>query len=355
MKESNIIGIDLAKNVFHICVMNKVGRVLKRKRLSRLHLLDYVVNHYQGTIAMEACSGAHYWARRFKAAGYEVKIIAAQFVKPFVKSNKNDEVDAEAICEAASRPQMRLVSMRDEEQQDVQNLHRMRERLVKQRTGVANEIRGFLQEYGIIVAKGISHVRNKLPGLIEEHGQKHSSLWKETFESLYEEFCWIDERIEHYSKQLCSIAKSDERCKRLTKIPGVGVLTATAIVAAVGNPKDFKNARQFAAWLGLTPRQYSTGGKVSLGRITKRGDKYIRKLLVQGARSAAIAGKARRDHKDPAKRQEDLTTRWVLGVASRSGDSKAIVALANKNARRVWKVLDGREFMSPEQLMDKAA
>lgn len=351
----NIIGIDLAKNIFHVCVMNRAGRVLRRKKLSRGQLLDYVLQQGVGIVALEACGGSHYWARVFKSHGYEVRIMSAQFVKPFVKSNKNDNLDAEAICEAASRPQMRFVSMRTSEQQDIQNLHRIRERLVRQRTALSNEIRGFLLEYGIVVPRGIAHIRSKLPTLVEAHREEQSALWHQTFVGLYEEFCAIDERIKCYQTRLGLFAREQEDCKRLMEVPGVGMLTATAIVAAVGNAKAFKNGRQFAAWLGLTPRQHSTGGKVRLGGISKRGDKYLRKLLIQGAWSIANAAVKKRNHKEPHKRQVDITARWLFALASRRGDKRAIVALANKTARRIWVVLNGKDFKQPEELLALAA
>lgn len=355
MTGDSIVGVDLAKNIFHVCVMSSCGRVKERKRLSRGQLFEWVSCRSEGTVAMEACGGAHYWARRFEAIGRRTRILPGHFVKPYVKSNKNDELDAEAICEAASRPQMRFVSTRSEEQQDVQNLHRIRERLVKQRTALSNEIRGLLLEYGVVLPRGISVVRGKLAGVLEEHREAHSQLWQETFRELYDEFCALDHRISSYDKRLKLLAHENPVCKRLMQIPGVGELAATAIVAAVGNAKEFKNGRQFAAWLGLTPKQYTTGAKVRLGGISKRGDKYIRKLLVLGARSSAIAAKRKRDHKDPLKRKLDMTQKWLFLVAERRGDSRAIVALANKTARRIWHVLIGKDFKQPEELLLLAA
>ncbi len=356
MRKSNIIGIDLAKNVFHVCIMNRTGRVLRRHRTSRRQLFDFVVKHCEGVISVEACGGSHYWARRFKEAGFEVRVVPAQFVKPFVKSNKNDEIDAEAICEAASRPQMRFVSVRSEEQQDIQNLHRIRERMVRARTALGNEIRGFLLEYGIVIPKGLGHVRRALPALLEEQSTLRSPLWLRTFHELWEELKALDERISRHEQELSKISQDDALCQRLLEIPGVGELTATAIVAAVGDAKAFKNGRQFAAWLGLTPKQHSTGGKARLGHISKRGDKYLRKLLVQGARSSAIAAARRRNHKDTLKRNLTLTDKWFFKVAGRRGDGRAVVALANKNARRIWTVLAKKQdFKQPEQLLDLAA
>lgn len=343
----NIIGIDLAKDKFHLCVMNKEGRVLRRGRACRTNLVAAVLKQGPGIVAVEACGGANYWARCFKEHGYETRIMAAKFVKPFVKSNKNDVIDAEAICEAASRPQMRFVSARAEWQQDIQSLHRIRERLVREQVALSNETRGLLLEYGIVLPKGMSNIRNRVTELVETHAGSHSELWRETFSELYREFCDRDARIEHYERRLKGIARNDERCKRLEKIPGVGYLTATAFAAAVGNPHDFKNGRQFAAWLGLVPRQDSTGGKITLGRISKRGDKYKRKLLVQGACSLAFAA--------ARKKKQDMTSRWYFELAHRRGPKRAVVALANKMARMIWVVLSGKEFKLPEDLLSLAA
>lgn len=355
MMESNILGIDLAKNIFHVCEMNLQGKVVRRERLDRDQLSSWVVKHFKGVIAMEACGGSHYWARIFEALGYEVRIIAAQFVKPFVKSNKNDRIDAEAICEAASRPQMRFVAMRSEEQQDIQNIHRIRERLVCNRTALANEIRGLLLEYGITMAKGIKQIRSQLHSVLETHRERHSTLWHKTFMDLYREFSELDSRIEECDSSLKAISRANEACVRLEKIPGVGTTTATAIVAAVGSGKHFKNGREFAAWLGLVPRQHSTGGKSSLGRISKRGDPYIRRLLVLGARSVAVAAERKRNHKDPNKRSINRTSQWLFNLANRRGGNRAVVALANKTARRIWVVLKGEDFKQPEDLMPLAA
>lgn len=355
MKQDSIVGIDLAKNTFSVCVMSSAGRVVVRKQLSRGQLFEWVICHSDGVIAMEACGGAHYWARRFEGASRGVRILPGQFVKPFVKSNKNDDIDAEAICEAAWRPQMRFVATRSEEQQDLQSLHRIRERHVRQRTALANEIRGLLLEYGIVLSKGISHIRRDLPRIMEGHGVQHSQTWRAIFGELYEEFCGLDRRVDEHDQRLAAIAKSDEVCQRLLKIPGVGELSSTAIVAAVGNAKEFTNGRQFAAWLGLTPKQYTTGGKMRLGGISKRGDRYLRKLLVQGALSAAIAAERRRNHKDPLRRQLNKTQQWLFKVAERRGTRRAVVALANKTARRIWVVLSGQEFRQPEELLPAAA
>jgi len=350
MKSDSIVGIDLAKNVFHVCVMNGAGRVQKRKRLRRKELFEWVTNHCTGVVAFEACGGAHYWARRFRSVGFEVRMIAGQFVKPYVKSNKNDEIDAEAICEAASRPQMRLVGVRSEEQQDIQNLHRVRERLVRQRTAVSNEIRGLLLEYGIVIQQGLSYVRNELHGIVEAHRGERGELWARTFLSLHEELCEVDEKVKRYTKELKTIAKQDPICRELLNIPAIGELGATAIVAAVGDVGVFKNGRQFAASFGVTPTQHSTGGKTRLGRISKRGNRYIRCLAVLGSQSQLRCAKRRR-----AQGKDNSTDRWALALAARRGHNVAVVAYANKTLRRVWTVLSGEKFMQPEELSQMAA
>jgi transposase len=329
--------------------MNGSGRVVNRKKLRREELLSWALRQGSRVVAFEACGGSQYWARRFSENGFEVRMIAGQFVKPFVKSNKNDVLDAEAICEAASRPQMRLVGIRTEEQQDLQNLHRIRERLVNNRTALCNEIRGLLLEYGIVVPKGVSKLRKLLPSLIEEYGTV-SALWKETFKELYAELTQLDERLEHYDKRIAHWAQSHDVTRRLMEIPGVGELTATAVYASVGNPNDFKNGRQFSAWVGLTPKQYSTGGKTRLGGISKRGDKYLRKLLILGARSSAIAAKRRK-----TKGEATYTDQWLFQIAHRRGGNRAIVALANKTARQILVVLKGEKFRHPQELLPLAA
>ena len=357
MEESNIIGIDLAKNIFSICVMNSRGRVLKRlNRVSRANLIAKVVGECgAGVIAMEACGGAHYFSRTFESLGYETRIIAAQFVKPFVKSNKNDAIDAEAICEAASRPCMRFVGTKSEYQQDIQAVHRVRERLVKSRTALANEIRGLFLEYGIVIPKGIRNLRNQLPEILEAEKSKHSVLWVELLTELYQELQALDDRIDCSDQRMQEIVKSNDICQRLTQVPGVGNLIATAIYAAVGNGEQFNKGREFAAWLGLTPKQYSTGGKERLGGISKRGNKYLRKSLIQGCRSRAIAAERKRNHSDPLKRNLNKTELWLFALAERSNGNKAVIALANKTARNIWHVLRGKDFKQPEQLLLQAA
>lgn len=324
MEESNVYGLDIAKTVFHVCRMNRGGRVIERKRLQRSEVLEYFSTQARGLVGIESCGGSSYWARELEGLGFEVRLIPAQYVKPFVKSQKNDTIDAEAIAEAVVRPTMRFVSANTIEQQDIQNVHRVRERLVKQRTALSNQIRGLLLEYGIVVAKGVAHVRAKLVQLFDEPMPR--LLFREIFADLKDELLSLEEKIKRYDSILKRISRENKACQALEQISGVGPTTSTAILAAVRHPKDFKNGRQFSAWLGLVPRQHSTGGKQKLGSITKCGNKYIRKLLVHGARMEIRYAK-KHDHT------------WLIKLNERRGYNRAAVALANKNARRLWATL----------------
>ena len=331
------VGIDLAKTVFHLCAANERGRVLWRKRTTRRGLEAVLAKLPASTVAMESCGGSHYWARRCRKHGRVARLISGKFVKPFVKSNKNDIIDAEAIVEAAQRPTMRFVPVKTTEQQDIQGLHRVRERLVKNRTALVNQCRGLLLENGVAIGQGRHRLQRQLPEIVENQCGELSGLFLGLVRELYEELCGCNERIKALERRLQEISARIEPCARLLSIPGVGPLTASAMFAAVGTGADFKNGRHMAAWLGLVPRQFTTGGKPKLLGISKRGDVYLRKLLIHGARSVLISG-------------NDLGSpqRWARTVASRSCTNKAAVALANKNARIAWKLLrTGESFRSP--------
>lgn len=329
------LGVDIAKNVFQVHGVNGRGKVILKRQLTRTKVKEVMANLPSCLVGMEACGGAHYWAREFRKFGHQVKLISPQFVKPYVKSNKNDVIDAEAICEAVSRPHMRFVPIKDVFHQDIQCLHRIRERLVKHRTALSNEIRGLLGEYGIIVSQGISHLKERLPELLEEGTNELTPMARELFHFLYEELNELGQRVSFYEERIMRIFRAHEVCKRLEKVEGVGPLTATALLAAVPEPKEFRNGRQMAAWLGLVPRQHSSGGKTILGGISKRGDRYVRSLLIHGARSVLKS----------KKRSDSKRDRWIQEKKKTRGFNKAAVALANKNARILWALLaHGEEY-----------
>jgi transposase len=288
-------------------------------------------------IGIEACGGAHYWARRFRAYGHEVKLRAPQFVKPYVKANKNDSRDAEAIAAAVTRPTMRFVPIKDVDQQDIQALHRVRERLMGERTALVNEVHGLMHEYGIVMPKGVSKFRPAVVGKLESEKDKLTPLRQEMFWKLVEEFAPLEEQLAYYQEQLEALATTHPECQRLLTIPGIGPFSATALVAAVSDASACKNGRQFAAWLGLVPRQYSPGGKERLLGISKRGDSYLRKLLIHGAR-ATIRWVGRKT---------DRRSQWIRQLSERRGNNRTAVAVANKNARIVWALLTSHQAYEP--------
>lgn len=324
-----LIGIDLAKNVFHLHGVDGNGREVFRKRVYRDELLESLRAVSPCKVVMEACGGANHWARSIENLGHTPQLIAPQYVKPFVQRNKTDWKDAEAICVAARQPHMRFVPRKSVEQQDVQNLHRVRQRLVTARTALVNEVRGLLHEYGITIPRGRRIFAKLLPELLLSCGERLSSLTRETFYELLDEYRGLEERITALERKMKALCAAHPVCHRLTAIPGVGYITASAIVAAVGDVSVFKNGREFAAWLGLTPREYSTGGRQRLHGISKRGDVYIRTLLVHGARIALRY----------APRHNNRQSRWALDLMQRKGTNRTVVAMANKNARVIWALM----------------
>lgn len=328
MSNIKVLGIDLAKNVFQIHGTDVKGKCILRKRLSRSKLIDFIANLPPCIIGIEACGGSHYWARCFKQYGHEVRMMSPQFVKPYVKSNKNDRNDAEAIAEACTRPHMRFVPIKTVDQQDILMLHRARELVMKQRTAQSNQIRGILSEYGVTIAKGISNINHVLKIIDTNKGQL-TSIGIELITQLYDQFKLYDTYVKKFDTQIEILAKQNILCQEVQKIDGIGPLTASAIVATIGDPKIFKNGREVSAWLGLTPRQHSSGEKISIGGISKRGDRYMRKLLIQGARTAVKVC----DNKN------DKLSIWVTKIKNRGGYNKAAVALANKNARMIWALM----------------
>lgn len=329
MDNIKTLGIDLAKNVFQLHGIDIQGKALLKKKLSREKLANFIVQLHPCLIAMEACGSAHYWARKFQKMGHTVKLIAPQFVKPYVLSNKNDKNDARAICEAVTRPDMKFVPIKQIEQQDMLFIHRARELVVKQRTSSGNQMRGLLAEYGIIIPKGLAHIRKQLPAIIENLSGELTEISKGLFAKLYEQFKNLDEQIKDYNQKISQIAHQDIRCKTLMEIEGVGEITASAMVATLGDPRVFKNGREASAWLGLVPKQRSSGDKVHLLGISKRGDRYVRKLLIHGARAVVKV----------CDNKKDKRSVWLKDKKDRCGANKAAVALANKNARIIWAML----------------
>lgn len=328
MKDIKVLGIDLAKDVFQLHGTDENGVGILRKRLSRNKLIEYMANLTPCLVGIEACGGSHYWARLFSAQGHTVKMMAPQFVKPYVKSNKNDARDAEAIAEAVTRPTMRFVPIKGIEQQDILLLHRVRELAIKQRTAQSNQIRGLLAEFGIVTARGLSHIA-KLPEILDENISKLTDVTIEVFLQLHEQLKIYSAQVAEYDKKIKRHASTDPRCIAVQEIEGVGPITASAIVATISDPTVFKNGREVSAWLGLVPKQHSSGNKIILSGITKRGDRYIRKLLVHGARAVVKT----------CDNKTDKRSAWVADKKQRCGYNKASVAVANKNARIIWAVL----------------
>lgn len=324
-----VLGIDLAKQSFQLHGVDASGQVVVKKKLSRHKLSQFVAQLPNCLIGIEACGGANYWRRVFERFGHIVRIIAPQFVKPFVKSNKNDAADAEAICEAVQRPSMRFVPGKSIQQQDIQSIHRIRSQAVARRTAQANQIRGLLMEYGIIIPKGISYVRQQIPSILEDAENELSFLFRELLIDLYDEMVHLDQRIKTLEIKLETLCANSPDCQRLLTIPGVGLLSATALVAAIGDITVFNSGRELAAWLGLVPRQHSTGGKPTLLGISKRGDTYLRTLLIHGGRTVVRV----------AAKHQDRRSEWVCKLEERRGKNRAAVAVANKNARTAWALL----------------
>jgi transposase len=333
------IGIDLAKQVFQLHGVDVHGKTVLKKRLSRSALGPFMANVPPCRVGLEACASAHYWSRQLRAFGHDVRLMSPQFVKPYVKSQKNDSNDAEAICEAVSRPTMRFVSPKTIGQQDLQALHRIRQRRIHNRTALSNQIRGLLMEYGITLPRQVAQLRRRLPSLLEDAAHQLTSLGRELLADLYQELVALDRQLHEIEVQIKRIFAATELCRRLAQIEGVGPLIATAMVAAVGDPRAFKNGRQLAAWLGLVPRQHSSGGKHLLLGITKRGDRYLRALLIHGARAVVVRAAAK----------QDTRSRWIADLQRRRGTNRTSVAVANKNARILW------ALMTTEQRYRRAA
>ncbi|MEJ2122730.1 MAG: IS110 family transposase [Alphaproteobacteria bacterium] len=334
------VGVDLAKSVFHVHGVDGEERVVWRPRLSRQRWLNALIEKVEPgcEIGMEACAGAHHWARALQGRGYKVKLIAPQFVKPYVKSNKNDYNDAEAICEAMSRPAMRFVEIKSVEQQDIQAVHRVRTELLSQRTAKANQTRGLVAEYGLVAPKNLSSLRSAIPNWLEDAQNGLSERFRRLLAGLWGDLRELDRRVAELDAEIEAMAKRDPVASRLAQLRGVGPITATALVAVVGNGEQFAKGRDLAVSLGLTPKQHSSGGKDRLLGISKRGDPYLRKLLVHGARSVIRT----------AKDKDDRLSRWVMALVARRHPNVASVALANKTARIAWAMIRNGTHYQPK-------
>ncbi len=329
------VGIDLGKTTFHLVALDEHGKILIRKKFSRKQLLAYTANLPTSLMGIEACSGAHFIGAALRDQGHDVRLIPAQFVKPFLKSNKNDFLDAEAIAEAVARKNMRFVPIKTDDQLDLQALHRVRDRLVHRRTAVINQIRGFLLERGITFAKGPANLRRQMPSILEDAEQNLSGRMRNLLDHLWQEWKSLNSDIEGIGEEIDAIAGADAACQRLRRIPGVGPLVATATVAAIGNGAAFRKGREFAAWLGLIPRQHSTGGKARLLGISKRGSIYLRRMFIHGARAMLLR----------VKYDTGRVGQWARQLELRVPRNKAVVAVANKLARIAWAVLaTGNEY-----------
>ncbi len=334
------VGVDLAKNVFQVHGVDRHEKAVWRRRLSRESWLKVLLETVEPgcAIGMESCGGAHHWARRLQGLGFSVKLIAPQFVKPYVKSNKNDANDAEAICEALGRPSMRFVAVKTIEQQDIQAVHRVRSGLIEQRTAKVNQIRGLVAEYGLVAPKEIVHLRRALPCWLEDAENGLSGRFRRLLHGLWGDLRSLDDRVSELNRDIALIAQSDPTAKRLQQLRGVGPMIATALVAAVGNGEQFANGRQMSAAFGLTPRQHSSGGKERLLGISKRGDAYLRTLLIHGARSVIRT----------ARDKDDRLSQWVTRLAARSHPNVAAAALANKTTRMAWAMLRNGTDYQPD-------
>lgn len=334
MSEITTIGIDLAKNVFELHGVDARGKPVLRKTLTRRNLLPTLANFRPCLIGIEACGGAHHWARELRKLGHDVRIMAPQFVIPYRKNGKNDANDAEAICEAVSRPSMNFVAIKTSEQQAMLLVHRVRESVKEARTAAINQIRGLLTEFGIVLPQGAKTFSRKLVEALANSDLPQEAL--AVFAEMRGHLLILEERLADYDRKIAQMAQ-EETARRLAEIPGVGPVTATALVATVGDARIFRNGREMAAWAGLVPRQHSSGGKHRLGRITKHGDSYIRSLCVQGA---LIVIRHLGEKMDPR-------SRWIRSLVARRGIHKAAVALAAKTLRVAWAVMARGERYRP--------
>jgi len=330
MNKHNLIAVDLAKDIFQVCGLTTHQKIVFNRSLNRNNFAEFMANHPPVDVAMEACYSSHYWARHLQAMGHKVRLLPAQHVAPFVRGNKSDRNDALAIGEAARRPNILPVPIKTIEQSDIQCLHRLRERHVSHRTGLINQARGLLSEYGLIAPKGLAQFARLLHQVTQTDDDSLSPLLKEQFVHIADEYRYHSERIKALTQTLSRIARAHPYCQILLSIPGIGPINATAIVSAIGNGSQFNSGREFAVWLGLTPRQSSSGHQSSSGGITKRGNRYLRKQLVHGARAVLFR----------STNKNDRLNHWINQLVARRGAPKSTVALAARMARIAWVLLN---------------
>lgn len=338
MNNVTTIGIDIAKNVFHAVWADQRGKQIKKMKLTRKTMATAFSNIPPCDIAMEACAGSHYWSRVLVAQGHQVKLIPPQYVKPFVKGNKNDYNDAQGIVEASVRPSMRFVSIKTPQQQDIQAIHRIRDELIKRRTAQSNQIRGLLGEYGVVMPKGLGVLRRRLPEILEDGENGLSDLFRELLSACYQEVLHLDGRIQQLDRQLNQQVCSNEACQRLQTLPGFGPVVSSVFYSHVGDGQSYHRGRDVSASVGLVPKQHSTGDRSVLLGISKRGNSRLRYLLVHGARSVV---------KHAHQRQDPLSL-WIVRIERRCGYNKAVVAYANKMARMGWAVLHNNTVYQPQ-------
>lgn len=324
-----LIGIDLAKNVFQICGVNHAGKVVFNRQRTREKFLAELRKYPEVPVVMEACYSAHYWGRTLQAMGHDVQLIPPQHVKPFLRVNKTDACDARAICEASQRPDIHFVPVKSVEQQDLQLLQRLRSRHIRNRTALANQIRSIAAEYGLVFSPTLHQLRIQLPRTLEDADNQLSHVAREMIAAMADDLRVLDRKIEYLTQRLTQQAGHSPEWKRLQSVPGIGPIVAAALLAAVGSGKQFRCGRDLSAWLGLVPRQHSSGTSKRLLGISKNGDRELRALLIHGARAVMSR----------AKHRDDPLARWLLALRERRGHNKAIVALANKSARIAWRVI----------------
>jgi transposase len=344
MSKITVVGLDLAKNVFQVHGVDDAGQVVCRKQLRRAQVLPFFTRLQPCLIGMEACGGMHYWSRKLSELGHTVRPMAARFIKPYLKSNKNDSLDAEAICEAVQRPSMRFVTPKSPEQQAALHLHHSRRLLVGHRTALINHMRGVLMEFGMTVPVGPNALRRRLPEILEDGDNELPMMVRDLLATLAEQLRDLDARIEALEHQIEAWHRNSEASQSLAEIPGIGLMTATALAAAIGDGRAFRNGRELAAYLGLVPRQDSSGGRQRLLGISKRGDGYLRTLLIHGARAVVRHLRARTAAGKPPGNP------WLAKVLERRHPNVAAVALANHNARVAWALLTRQERYRPMAL-----